>query len=275
MSAVMDHATLFDEFEVLIAPCNVGLGAFAVKRVRAGEVILPVDGPRYSFDEAMRLPGYGGDTIQIARDLYFDPQTPARFLNHSCEPNACIRDQEFVALRDISPGEEFRFDYSTTMDEGFWMIPCRCGEATCRGTIRDFKYLSPELRRKYLAREIVQPYIRERYLNILDVLSFKMNDLIADPQMDSEWIELYLSEDGPRRLEMKMSESARQLGLQESLVVTWTDHADIDSYFPLSIADRCGLRLRKFVRRVTARGIPFFVFLFEHVHGSAGRSRAI
>ena len=64
-----------------------------------------------------------------------------------------------IALRDIEAGEEIRFDYSTCMSERLWTMRCRCGEANCRGIVRDFHDLPAEIRRRYLAAGIVQRFI--------------------------------------------------------------------------------------------------------------------
>src|SRR5690606_35792640 len=67
----------------------------------------------------------------------------ARFVNHSCEPNAVSTGWEIdVALRDIAAGEELRNDYAVlNLDRGF---ACRCGAATCRRVVRpdDFERLA-------------------------------------------------------------------------------------------------------------------------------------
>ena len=61
---------------------------------------------------------------------------PARFLNHSCEPNAeaeIFGDQIWIrALRTIQPGEEITFNYSYDIDD-YEEHPCRCGAAGCVG----------------------------------------------------------------------------------------------------------------------------------------------
>ena len=70
----------------------------------------------------------------------FRPETvrhPSHFINHSCEPNAGYDGEEqIVALRRISPGEEIRMDYGTfsfSFDHDF---TCACGAWGCRGAVR-------------------------------------------------------------------------------------------------------------------------------------------
>jgi SET domain-containing protein len=57
-----------------------------------------------------------------------------RFTNHSCTPNAYIRNVgtrvEFYALRDIRRGQEVTCDYGETQHEG--TRRCTCGSKRCR-----------------------------------------------------------------------------------------------------------------------------------------------
>jgi SET domain-containing protein len=82
-------------------------------------------------------------------DLWIDAkktQTPAKFLNHSCEPN-CILEQwavnglprmVFFAIEDIKSGDELTFVYHWELkaesNDMFKKIGtnCKCGKAKCR-----------------------------------------------------------------------------------------------------------------------------------------------
>ena len=57
------------------------------------------------------------------------------------------------------PGEEIRFDYSTTMLERAWELNCACGSPRCRGLIQDFDLLPIALQTFYLRLGIVQNFI--------------------------------------------------------------------------------------------------------------------
>jgi hypothetical protein len=98
--------------------------------------------------------------IQIGPDRYVEPEPPGRYTNHSCAPNAAIKDDyRLIALTDIQPNEQICFDYSTTMSEDNWTMECRCGADNCRGTIRDFGELPVDLQRRYLEMNVVQSFI--------------------------------------------------------------------------------------------------------------------
>jgi hypothetical protein len=71
------------------------------------------------------------------------------FINHSCEPNVGIAGNiVLVAMRDIAAGDELTIDYAMfdTLDDG---MACRCGSASCRGTIRGSDWQRPELQARY------------------------------------------------------------------------------------------------------------------------------
>jgi hypothetical protein len=70
-----------------------------------------------------------------------------------------VRDDiRLIALGDIPAGAEIRFDYSTTVSDG-WTMPCRCGSTTCRGLVVAFQLLPLELRQRYAIAGLVQRFI--------------------------------------------------------------------------------------------------------------------
>lgn len=152
-----------DKFEIKESP-NFGKGLFATMKINKNEHILECIGPVISLEEALRKPqNLLGNTLQIGPFEYIDFQEPGVLVNHSCLPNAGIKNDRFlIAIKDILPGQEIFFDYSTTMDEDRWTMQCGCGEESCRRVIKDFKYLPPELRQKYLDLNIVQNFIASK-----------------------------------------------------------------------------------------------------------------
>src|SRR5512138_1458018 len=83
-----------------IERCDVGLGVFASRDLEPGDVILEIGGPIIDFAETKRRGPRECMAIQVGDDRYIDTQAPAVFVNHSCEPNAGIRnDEKMIALR--------------------------------------------------------------------------------------------------------------------------------------------------------------------------------
>lgn len=152
---------------VEVRPCAIGRGLFARRAFAPGERILRLDGPRYGREDPIHATEQGANLLQTGRRTYILLSEPAVFANHSCDPNAgVVQNRRLVAIRAIAPGEEITFDYSTTMEEDFWTLECRCGAPTCRGRVTDFRDLSDPLRRRYLDLGVVQGFIalRERRL---------------------------------------------------------------------------------------------------------------
>ncbi len=148
-----------------IALCDVGLGVFATGPFHPGDLILLFEGPTYSRFDPMHATPAGANLFQIDRNAYLWPQPPGLYVNHSCEPNAGVRhSRELTALRRIEAGEEIRFDYSTTMDEDLWTMSCRCGAPGCRGVVRDFRALPPDLQQRYLDLGIVSEFIATQFV---------------------------------------------------------------------------------------------------------------
>jgi hypothetical protein len=152
---------------IYFGPCELGRGLFAARDFQPGEAIFCFVGRFITFEEACSMGEAEANTLQIGTNSYLHPGPPGVFANHSCDPNAGIRNTvEVHALRSIRRDEEIRFDYSTSMSERRWTMPCRCGTPVCRGVVRDFHELPDALQRHYLALKVVQPFIVEEWLRL-------------------------------------------------------------------------------------------------------------
>jgi len=152
-----------------------GSGACATRIIRRGERICIMAGEEITLLEyARRLNKKverSGDGLQVAAEKYIDLEERYRNINHSCNPNAGIRNKnELVAIRRICRGEEITYDYSTTMWEnpvrikeiwpgGLWTMPCRCRAEACRKIIGQFYDLPGSIQRKYLRLKAVPDFI--------------------------------------------------------------------------------------------------------------------
>jgi len=148
-----------------------GRGIFGNKVFKNKEKIIDFYGPIVSTQKLLELELKSNETaenwLQIGSELYMGPYGEngdfLRFINHSCDPNAGIiidnKNVFLVLIKSIECGEEITFDYSTTMKCDSWEIPdCHCGAENCRGRIRDFKYLSIDVRQRYINLGIVPEY---------------------------------------------------------------------------------------------------------------------
>ena len=130
-----------------------GMGAFAVRDIRKGEIVAEYLGERISHGEANRR--YGVRQASDSHTFLFTVSTrtvidgsvggnDSRFINHRCDPNceAVIRRGRvfIVSTKRIRAGEEIGFEYNIgredddppNVDE---IYACRCGARRCRGTI--------------------------------------------------------------------------------------------------------------------------------------------
>ncbi|MBI4030070.1 MAG: SET domain-containing protein-lysine N-methyltransferase [Proteobacteria bacterium] len=146
--------------KIAVGKNKYGLGVFCITALKKGERILDFSGPAIVFEYPLSQYQNEGHAVQVGYDSYIVPQGHGYYVNHSCHPNAIIEAVTgLAALRDIDPGEEICFDYSTGMDEDSWTMRCLCGSPHCRGLIKDFKYLPPELQRRYLQLNAVPPFV--------------------------------------------------------------------------------------------------------------------
>ena len=141
--------------EVRASPIH-GWGLFARDRIAAGEIVAVKGGHVLTTAEWSTLgQDLGPAEIQIAEGLVIAPARQDEregsmvYTNHSCEPNIAIQGQiVFVAMREIEPGEELTHDWATTDDDDS-VMRCRCGRASCRGTISGKDWIKKELQEKY------------------------------------------------------------------------------------------------------------------------------
>lgn len=141
-----------------------GKGIFATRTIREGQFIIAYEGEKVTKEQSRRRcrRWLSGTNAQARRATYlfelnkrFDVDgsfsyNKARFLNHSCEPNAFAkvrkREISFFALRDIDYGEEITINYNYGLGN-FWDYPCNCGAPRCVGFTVD-EALWPELDRR-------------------------------------------------------------------------------------------------------------------------------
>ena len=113
-----------------------GRGVFATTRIDAGDVIIDwsecsevlSDGALTALPSAERI----FVSVIDGQNILFKP--PARFVNHSCNPNARGGDRHDIAIRVIEAGEEITVDYVAEQVPGL-RLECRCGAPNCRGQL--------------------------------------------------------------------------------------------------------------------------------------------
>ena len=108
---------------------------------------------RYDDDSTARATTF---LFQVTDSLYVDAEREggdARYINHSCDPN-CESDVVgtrivIKAIKTIPAGAELTYDYALQLEDEplpSWerLYACRCGAASCRGTMLDPESVRPK-----------------------------------------------------------------------------------------------------------------------------------
>jgi len=153
-----------------------GYAVFAAQPIKRGQLIFHIDLRSHErltpaeIDARLDLDGDHSD--YVGHGKYVVDDSPASYMNHSCEPNCfykmrSIAVKDVYALRDIEEGEELTHDYAaTSVDQfagkDFWVLECQCGSKRCRGRVTgDFFTLPAELQRSYYPHLV--PSVKRRY----------------------------------------------------------------------------------------------------------------
>ncbi|GGK79255.1 SET domain-containing protein [Mangrovihabitans endophyticus] len=128
-----------------------GEGLFATTDLPAGEAVLQLGGQLIDDASLAALaPPFSSLTVDHGLHLLLDPAHPARYGNHSCDPNLWHIDAvTVVARRNIAVGTELTIDYATHTGIETWTMTCHCGSSICRGTVTGRDWRLPQLRHAY------------------------------------------------------------------------------------------------------------------------------
>lgn len=120
--------------DYVVKKSTAGLGLFALREYKRGDFIIEYTGEKITTDEANRR---GGKYLfTVSSEFTLDGkgrENTARYINHSCKPNAEAELDEdelrvrIYAKKKILPGEEIMYDYgSEYWDEHIKPHGCRC-----------------------------------------------------------------------------------------------------------------------------------------------------
>lgn len=127
-----------------------GQGTFAKEPITKGSYITTLRGTPFKKEFVVA----SDDPLQINETTYLNLDHASKTINHSCNPNAGIRNEsDLYAIRDIAVGDEITYDYSTTIgtDDNISSMPCRCGQDNCRQVIGNVNSI-PQTRLALYAR---------------------------------------------------------------------------------------------------------------------------
>ena len=124
--------------EVIVKESGIeGKGVFANRDFKKGEIVLKWDTSNIlTVEQARKVPEEQKKYLSPhGTDKFLFQQPPERYINHSCDPNTRVVDNQDIAIREIKKGEEITSDYME------FFIPvkglkCKCGAKNCRGVIQ-------------------------------------------------------------------------------------------------------------------------------------------
>jgi SET domain-containing protein len=125
-----------------------GVGVFAKRSLKKGELIV-------RGKKIKKLNEQTDYSFQVDLNTHVQLNTPARLINHSCDPNLGMKNNsfggyDFIALRNIESGEEITWDYAMTELVSIAIKEyCQCKTNKCRGIIGGFLCLTPEIKARY------------------------------------------------------------------------------------------------------------------------------
>ena len=125
-----------------------GFGIYAARDIKEGEIIFQGEEKAHrivtkrhvaaNWNEEQKL-NFRRYAYALSEEVFvLWDENPSEWApqNHSCDANTGLDGLNVVALTDIAVSEELTLDYSQFLDENMEPFECRCGSASCRGTIR-------------------------------------------------------------------------------------------------------------------------------------------
>ncbi len=167
-----------------------GKGVFAKRPIRKGTKVIEYTGKIVSLEEADEIGSNAVDghthtmlfTVDDDRVIDGNVGGPARFINHSCDPNCeavQYEDKIFIeSLRSIKQSEELTYDYHLQVpgkitEKVKQEYVCYCGSSKCRGT--------------QIAQEILDKQAKkDAKKKAKDVKKLAKNQAKADAQKDKK-----------------------------------------------------------------------------------------
>jgi len=129
-------------------------GMFAKEDISKGEIVYIKGGHILTKDEIFSS-SVINSYLPISDEYFIGAISPDEepfiklYNNHSCDPNCGLHGEvTFVAIRDISAGEELTTDYAFIDNEDYSFV-CHCGSTSCRHIVTGYDWKIKSLQEKY------------------------------------------------------------------------------------------------------------------------------
>jgi hypothetical protein len=126
--------------------------------ISEGDVIC-----QFSAAAILKTPTYLTVQTAISEHIHLKPEF-LKFVNHSCEPNVFFDTSlmEFVALKNIKPGDEFTFFYPSTEWDMAQPFECLCGTPSCLNMISGASHMDREKLNSYRLTTFIQQQLANK-----------------------------------------------------------------------------------------------------------------
>lgn len=149
-------------------------GMFAKEDIRKGEIVYIKGGHILTRTELFSS-NVINSYLPISDDFFIGAISQEEehdiklYNNHSCDPNCGMHGEiTFVAIKDISRGEELTVDYAFIDNEDY-SFECHCGSPLCRHIVTGFDWKIQDLQEKYY------PYFAQYLKDKIDLQKSKKN----------------------------------------------------------------------------------------------------
>lgn len=129
-------------------------GMFAKETISKGEIVYIKGGHILTKQELFSSSTINSylpisDEYYLAATSVCEEDDIKLYNNHSCNPNCGMHGEiSFIAIRDISKGEELTIDYAFIDNEDY-SFKCNCGSLNCRKIVTGYDWKIKELQEKY------------------------------------------------------------------------------------------------------------------------------
>ena len=155
-----------------------GKGMFAKEPIKAGEIVY-IKGGHILYKNDLFSSKVINSYLPISDEYYIgatsreEEETIKLYNNHSCDPNCGMHGEiSFVAIRDISKGEELTVDYAFIDNEDY-SFECTCGSPVCRHVVTGYDWKKEELQKKYY------PYFAQYLKDKIDLARKEKLDIVS------------------------------------------------------------------------------------------------
>ncbi len=127
-----------DNKDIIVKKSKIqGKGVFANRNFKKGEIVIKWNtSKKINKSEFAKLPKHKKKYIALINGEYIVNQSPAKFVNHSCNSNTKVKNFCDVAIRNIKNGEEITGNYiKDTPEKEKWA--CKCGSKDCVEVVKN------------------------------------------------------------------------------------------------------------------------------------------